>query len=168
MFSINEGKVFKIKLENGCTVSVQMGAENYCDNRNKPQLIKPREVISTACSNAEVGVFNPEGKPIIIREIYPDDVWIPDVTPAQLIEILNIVAKITEPASKIVPGPKVGDKTYELSDGHGKIIFADNEKVIIKFNNGDEDDDRPRDICPFELTWIENENRWEYGDLERK
>jgi hypothetical protein len=61
--------------------------------------------------------------------------------------------------------PKVGDKTFDLEYGDGvinvvntkdkevNIGFADNCCIYLQFS---------------ELTWVESEKRWEYGDLDRK
>lgn len=61
--------------------------------------------------------------------------------------------------------PKIGDKTFSLDDGEGSIIEIDELDKIV-FIKISEDD--VSDIFISELTWVKCEQRWEYGDLERK
>jgi len=61
--------------------------------------------------------------------------------------------------------PKVGDNVFSLEDGEDTIgLIMDNEgndNAFVVMESG-----LTIDTC--DLKWNESENRWEYGDLERK
>lgn len=60
-FTITMGKGFRIKFDNGYTISVQIGTINYCANRYKYEVFeKPPEILE--CDDAEVAVFNRSGR----------------------------------------------------------------------------------------------------------
>ena len=58
MFEITEQKGFHITFENGCTISVQFGYGNYCDNRHMGLF---REEVEP-CKNAEIAVWTKDNE----------------------------------------------------------------------------------------------------------
>lgn len=89
MFSISQGKGFKITFENGWTISVQFGLYNYCDNRDNRQ--EPRDDSDYRCKNAEVGIFSAAGWHRLDGE--SDDVvgW---KNAAEVLELINLTASL--------------------------------------------------------------------------
>lgn len=59
MFKITMGKGFQMTFDNGLTISVQCGAGNYCDNRNK-SIYEPCGIIQS--NNAEIAVWDKNGQ----------------------------------------------------------------------------------------------------------
>lgn len=60
MFSITDGKGFQITFQNGCTVSVQWGPGNYCDNHGV-QYGAQRGKLQWQSKVAEVAILLPDG-----------------------------------------------------------------------------------------------------------
>lgn len=60
MFSITHGKGFQITFQNGCTVSVQWGPGNYCDNYNS-KWDSQRGKLQWQSTTAEVAIFLQNG-----------------------------------------------------------------------------------------------------------
>ncbi len=92
MFLINQGKGFKMTFANGYTLSVQFGADNYCANRGQTGATIHNATISTACVNAEVGIFDSYKQAVKLPD--QDDVWVPNVTPDDLVKIIDYVSKL--------------------------------------------------------------------------
>ena len=81
MFRITSNKGFHITFENGLTVSTQFSQHNYCDN-SRLENVKPE------CINAEVAIWNNEGK-WVTKEFYNiDDDVIGYLTSDEVIEIM--------------------------------------------------------------------------------
>ncbi len=81
MFKITSNKGFHITFENGLTVSTQFSQYNYCDN-SRLENVKPE------CINAEVAIWNKEGK-WVTKEFYNiDDDVIGYLTSNEVIEIM--------------------------------------------------------------------------------
>jgi hypothetical protein len=74
---------FSVTFANGCTVSVQFGQGNYCENRNNPS---PGE-----CKSAEIAALDPDRNWIRGSFFDNDDVygW---ATPAQVLQLMIEVA----------------------------------------------------------------------------
>lgn len=53
----NNGKGFRMTFDNGLSLSVQWGTMNYCDNNSMR-----RDVNDSSCANAEVAVWDQNGK----------------------------------------------------------------------------------------------------------
>jgi hypothetical protein len=63
MFRITSNKGFQMTFENGCTISVQFGYGNYCDNRNHPDgydFSNRRTMVES--STAEIAILLPNGE----------------------------------------------------------------------------------------------------------
>lgn len=67
MFSITDGKGFQITFENGCTVSVQWGPGNYCDNYGA-EYASQRGKLQWQSTTAEVAILLPDGKFYRVQE----------------------------------------------------------------------------------------------------
>lgn len=87
----NNGKInvygnggFHMEFENGLTISVQIHAGAYCENRNK---ISFRTQNKVSCKNAEIAIWDTSGTMITKRFIGTDDVrgWLSPDTIADLI-----------------------------------------------------------------------------------
>jgi len=87
-FTICHNKGFHVTFENGWTVSVQFGGENYCDNydflsgteRNGSGMASPDAEVAYFPSDAELQQF-PEGDTVLGWQ-----------TPAQVLALMNRVA----------------------------------------------------------------------------
>jgi len=88
-FAICDRKGFHITFENGCTVSVQFGGGNYCDNYDRP-IGRGDEVPPSR--DAEMAGWRPNGDWITM----PD--WDDDVSgrnsPAAVLAYMNHVAAL--------------------------------------------------------------------------
>lgn len=60
MFAITGHKGFQLTFENGCTISVQFGPGNYCQNRSA-DFNAPMEKSRWASVDAEVAILLPNG-----------------------------------------------------------------------------------------------------------
>ena len=63
MFRITQNKGFQMTFENGCTISVQFGYYNYCDNHNHPDgydFSNRRTMVES--STAEIAILLPNGE----------------------------------------------------------------------------------------------------------
>jgi len=89
MFRCNEtnGNGFFIRFANGYRISVQFGANTYCENYNK-------EGKFLESKDAEVAVVSPNGSFVKIEG--QGDTIIPNVTPNELLDIMNKVAQLTD------------------------------------------------------------------------
>ena len=74
MFRITQGKGFAITFENGLTISVQCGAGNYCENKNKNMI----EEFKRSCgesiiesNDAEIAIFDKDNN--FITEQFTDE-----------------------------------------------------------------------------------------------
>ena len=56
--AITDGKGFHARMDNGIVLSVQIGAGNYCDNRNEPfKFEREASYVLPASSNAEIAIW---------------------------------------------------------------------------------------------------------------
>lgn len=60
MFNITGSKGFQITFENGCTISVQFGPGNYCQNRDA-DFDAPKTAHHWKSKDAEVAIILPNG-----------------------------------------------------------------------------------------------------------
>jgi len=80
MISITQGKGFHLTFENGLTISVQIGAGNYCANYdeqigNFPRVIHhstTTQVLDVSSPNAEIAIWDKEGTFITAKFIGED------------------------------------------------------------------------------------------------
>jgi hypothetical protein len=85
-------KGFQIRFDNGYTVSVQFGPYNYCSNLDPDRNPSKQGEI---CKNAEVAVLDPDGH--FVRDVnglFKSDAVEGWVKPDQLLEVMNVVAKL--------------------------------------------------------------------------
>ena len=100
MMRITHNKGFQMTFENGLTISCQMGANNYCSNRefNKGYAFEMSQSV-TACENCEVAIWDNENR-WLTREIFAkfgigstgDDAvagWVDTMTVAKLIGFVS-------------------------------------------------------------------------------
>lgn len=87
-FAISGRKGFHITFENGCTVSVQFGGGNYCENRDLP--IDDHSVPKSR--TAEIAGWDADGKWLPLED-WGDDVagW---QSPAAVLAYMNYVAAL--------------------------------------------------------------------------
>ncbi|UCF13206.1 MAG: hypothetical protein JSW06_02835 [Thermoplasmatales archaeon] len=74
MFRITSGKGFHIKLENGITISTQLGGGSYCSNYEK-DILRYRGSIES--NDAEISIWNKKGEWItkeVLKEVIKDDI----------------------------------------------------------------------------------------------
>ncbi len=60
-FIATQNKGFRMKFENGFSISVQWGTENYCEKKSFNTDIDPRKERIWESTSAEIAVFNEEG-----------------------------------------------------------------------------------------------------------
>lgn len=61
MIRITQNKGFNITFDNNLTISIQIGAGNYCSNKNN-EIGKEREQRITECNNAEIAIWDENNK----------------------------------------------------------------------------------------------------------
>ena len=92
-FVATQNKGFGITFDNGFTISVQWGIENYCENRNLDidfeDLPNPKEVNRWESRNAEIAVFDKDGE---IIQAGKDDHVIGWLTPNEVAKAIEIVS----------------------------------------------------------------------------
>ena len=95
-FVATQNKGFGITFQNGFTISVQWGIENYCEHRSTyfsdtddKDLPNPKEENRWESRNAEIAVFDKDGEIVSAGE--HDDVigWL---TPDEVAKIIEIVS----------------------------------------------------------------------------
>jgi hypothetical protein len=62
MFTICSNRGFRIKFENGATLSVQFGPGNYCNHQRNADYKAPSGSFQWECENAEVAILLPDDK----------------------------------------------------------------------------------------------------------
>jgi hypothetical protein len=77
-----------MKFDNGFEISVQWGAENYCEKKSFNTDIDPRKERIWESKNAEIAVFDDEG----IVPIGGDDQVIGWLSPDEVAKVIAIVA----------------------------------------------------------------------------
>ena len=87
-FTATQNKGFRMKFDNGFEISVQWGAENYCEKKSFNTDIDPRKERIWESKNAEIAVFDDEG----IVTIGGDDQVIGWLTPDEVAKVITIVA----------------------------------------------------------------------------
>ena len=87
-FIATQNKGFRMKFENGFSISVQWGAENYCEKKSFNTDIDPRKERIWESTSAEIAVFNDEG----IVSIGGDDQVIGWLSPDEVAKVIEIVA----------------------------------------------------------------------------
>jgi hypothetical protein len=95
MFKITDGKGFHITFENGYTVSVQWGCNNYCDNRDAGEREDNPKLGKNGCANADVMAWSGktvfDGGRVQLGENEPNIGW---QSPAEVLAILNRIAAL--------------------------------------------------------------------------
>jgi len=127
-FHITRGRGFRLTFDNGYALSVQFGANNYCENRGKPSTSLgrhdvPESQLETGCtsSNAEVAVFCPDGKFYPISEHDDVEGWL---SVDEVAELLDRVRKLTDVPEK---------------DADGKFVERDPFGLMRDLRNDDQD-----------------------------
>jgi len=87
-FTATQNKGFRMKFDNGFEISVQWGAENYCEKKSFNTDIDPRKERIWESKNAEIAVFGDEG----IVPIGGDDQVIGWLSPDEVAKVIAIVA----------------------------------------------------------------------------
>jgi len=87
-FTATQNKGFRMKFDNGFEISVQWGAENYCEKKSFNTDIDPRKERIWESKNAEIAVFDDEG----IVPIGGDDQVIGWLSPDEVAKVIAIVA----------------------------------------------------------------------------
>ena len=87
-FTATQNKGFRMKFDNGFEISVQWGAENYCEKKSFNTDIDPRKERIWESTSAEIAVFNDEG----IVPIGSDDQVIGWLSPDEVAKVIAIVA----------------------------------------------------------------------------
>jgi hypothetical protein len=92
MFKATGGKGFKMFFSNGWGISIQIGAGNYCANRERPivSLLAPASV-SVSCDDAEIAIINPMGD---LADVFDNDRVKGYVSPD---EVAKIIGQISNP-----------------------------------------------------------------------
>ena len=83
MITITGNKGYQMTFENGYTVSVQIGENNYCGTASYSKGIQEM----TKCKNAETALIDPRGKFVYYGE--GNDGVQSDMTPAMVLELMN-------------------------------------------------------------------------------
>ena len=90
-FIATENKGFRMKFENGFTISVQWGTFNYCEKKNLMAEYKNEMQETTwESGNAEIAVFDTDGELLPIGE---NDAVIGWLTPNEVAKVIAIVAE---------------------------------------------------------------------------
>jgi hypothetical protein len=93
-FHITNSKGFSIKFPNGYRVSVQFGPQNYCENRAKS--ISQEDAGRMGSNTAEVAVIDKYGKFIVFPGAASGDVVGGNLTPLEVVDVLNWTSKLTK------------------------------------------------------------------------
>ena len=93
-FVSTQNKGFGITFQNGFTISVQWGTENYCEHRNLDidfeDLPNPKEENRWESRNAEIAVFDKDGEMVSVGERDAVIGWLTPNEVAKAIEIVSI------------------------------------------------------------------------------
>lgn len=87
-FIATQNKGFRMEFENGFSISVQWGTENYCEKKSFNTDIDPRKERIWESTSAEIAVFNEEG----IVPIGGDDQVIGWLSPNEVASVITIVS----------------------------------------------------------------------------
>ena len=87
-FIATQNKGFRMKFDNGFEISVQWGAENYCEKKSFNTDIDPRKERIWESTSAEIAVFNEEG----IVPIGGDDQVIGWLSSNEVASVITIVS----------------------------------------------------------------------------
>ena len=90
-FVATNNKGFRMTFENGFSISVQWGPENYCDRKNEEDFDKPMKERFWESKSAEIAVFNKEGEFIGIA----DDAVVGWLTTDQVAKCITVVQSAT-------------------------------------------------------------------------
>ena len=104
-FIATQNKGFRMKFENGFSISVQWGIENYCEKKSFNTDTDPRKERLWESMNAEIAVFNEEG----IVSISDDDQVIGWLSADKVAKIIEGVAS-AESSEEIINGLKTLNK----------------------------------------------------------
>ncbi len=92
-FVTTQNKGFGITFDNGFTISVQWGTENYCEHRNLDinfeDLPNPKEHNRWESRSAEIAVFDKDGEMVSVGE---RDAVIGWLTPNEVAKAIEIVS----------------------------------------------------------------------------
>ena len=102
MFKITDGKGFHVTFENGYTVSVQWGGNNYCDNRHCD--LSNEFLGKEGCANADVAAWPENGERNYVK-LTGDDNCESNIgwqSPAEVLAILNRIAALPPIQERVV------------------------------------------------------------------
>ena len=91
-FTATQNKGFRMKFDNGFEISVQWGAENYCEKKSFNTDIDPTKERIWESTSAEIAVFNDEG----IVPIGKNDEIIGWCSANEVAKVIKIVSSTTD------------------------------------------------------------------------
>lgn len=95
-FKSTRGKGFHMTFDNGCTISVQFGPGNYCDNYDL-SFDAPRQMIDgdlfLESKDAEIGIWDKLGH-WITKEFFPENGGDDVVGRLSANEVADLIAKV--------------------------------------------------------------------------
>ena len=100
-FVATRNKGFRMKFENGFSISVQWGIENYCEKKSFNTNTDPKKERLWESMNAEIAVFDDDG----IVSIGGDDQVIGWLSPDEVAKVIEGVAS-AESSEEIINGLK--------------------------------------------------------------
>ena len=104
-FVATRNKGFRMKFENGFSISVQWGIENYCEKKSFNTNTDPKKERLWESMNAEIAVFDDDG----IVSIGGDDQVIGWLSPDEVAKVIEGVAS-AESSEEIINGLKTLNK----------------------------------------------------------
>lgn len=108
-FKITAGRGFHVTFANGCTLSVQFGGSNYCDNRNvgrlRAQRLPDEELAANGCANAEIAAWGPGKKFLRLPYSSPDGI-VGCATPNGFAALVAFVAALDPSNLPVVEQPE--------------------------------------------------------------
>ena len=104
-FIATQNKGFRMKFENGFSISVQWGIENYCEKKSFNTNTDPRKERLWESMNAEITVFDDDG----IVSIGGDDQVIGWLSPDEVAKVIEGVTS-AESSEEIINGLKTLNK----------------------------------------------------------
>jgi len=101
-FIATENKGFRMKFENGFTISVQWGTVNYCEKKNLMAEYKNEMKETTwESKSAEIAVFDTEGEIVPLEEYDEVKGWLSPDKVAKYIAIVSSATNKNEIKTKI-------------------------------------------------------------------
>jgi hypothetical protein len=97
MFSINQGKGFSLKFENGYMLSVQFGPGNYCEHHMRlshESYVEPMGMSRWESKDAEIAIIGPNDEMIYLSDYYPVEGWCSPNLVARVMVIVSLINNI--------------------------------------------------------------------------